>query len=120
MNVEKLREYCLSLPKTEENAPWTEPQYQMLVTYTVGGKWFCLVDIEKKFIDVKCSPELIAEMQDKYTGAFEAWHMNKQHWHGIRLESDIPDDVIRRLLKDGYELIIRGFSSKRRNELGLT
>lgn len=45
MHVEKLREYCLRLPTPEENAPWTEPQYQMLVTFTVGGKWFCLADV---------------------------------------------------------------------------
>lgn len=119
MNVEELREYCLSLPKTEENAPWTEPQYQMLVTFTVGGKWFCLADVENKFIDVKCSPENIAEMLDKYTGAFKAWHMNKQHWLGVRLESDVPDDVIRRLLKEGYELISSSLPKKKREELGL-
>lgn len=119
MNVEELRDYCLSLPKAEENAPWTEPQYQMLVTFTVGGKWFCLADIEKKFIDVKCTPEQIAEIQEKYTGAFPAWHMNKQHWLGIKLESDMPDEVIRRLLKEGYDLIVNSFSNKSREKLGL-
>lgn len=119
MNVEELREYCLSLPKAEENAPWTEPQYQMLVTFTVGGKWFCLADVVKKFIDVKCSPEQIADMQAKYTGAFPAWHMNKQHWLGVRLESDMPDEVIRQLLKEGYDLIVNSFSDKGREELGL-
>lgn len=64
MNVEELREYCLSLAKAEENAPWTEPEDQMLVTFTVGGKWFCFADIEKKFINVKCSPEQTEEMQE--------------------------------------------------------
>lgn len=37
MSVEELRDYCLSLPKAEENAPWTEPHYQMIMTFTVGG-----------------------------------------------------------------------------------
>lgn len=119
MNVEELREYCLSLPKAEENAPWTEPQYHMLVTFTVCGKWFCLTDIEKKFIDVKCSPEQIAEMQEKYNGAFGAWHMNKQHWLGVKLESDVPDEVIRKLIADGYELIVSKLSKKHKEESGL-
>lgn len=119
MNVEDLRNYCISLPHAEENAPWTEPQYQMLVTFTVGGTWFCLADIEKKFIDVKCSPEQIAEFQEKYSGAFPAWHMNKQHWLGIKLESDVPDSEICKLLKTGYELIVKSLPVKKRKELGL-
>lgn len=105
MNVEELREYCLSLKGAKENMPWTEPQYSMLATFTVGGKWFCLVDLDKKFIDVKCAPETIVEMQSRYQGAFPAWHMNKEHWLGITLESDVPDKVIKDLLTDGYKLI---------------
>ncbi|MCD8235612.1 MAG: MmcQ/YjbR family DNA-binding protein [Prevotellaceae bacterium] len=119
MNVEELRDYCLSLHGAEENAPWTEPKYQMLVTFVAGGKWFCLADIDKKFIDVKCAPEQIVEMQEKYRGAFPAWHMNKNHWLGVELESDVPDDVICQLLKGGYELIVKSFSAKKRKELGL-
>lgn len=107
MNVEELREYCLSLPKVEENQPWTEPQYEMLITYKIGGKWFVLANPDEKFIDVKCDPEKIAEMQSRYQGAFPAWHMNKEHWLGIRLESDIPDSTVKQLIKEGYELIVK-------------
>lgn len=106
MNVEELRDYCMSLKGVQENMPWTEPQYSMLATFTVGGKWFCLLDMDKKFIDVKCNPEKVEEMQAKYKGAFPAWHMNKEHWLGVTLESDIPDSVIKELLLDGYNLIV--------------
>ncbi len=88
MNIEELREYCLALNGANENMPWSEPQYSMLATFTVGGKWFCLVDLDKKFIDVKCSPETISEMQSRYHGAFPAWHMNKVHCLGVKLDSD--------------------------------
>ncbi|MCM1483876.1 MAG: MmcQ/YjbR family DNA-binding protein [Muribaculaceae bacterium] len=119
MNVEELREYCLSLPKVEENQPWTEPQYEMLVTYKVGGKWFVLANPDEKFIDVKCDPEKIADMQSHYHGAFPAWHMNKEHWLGIQLESDIPDAMIKQLIKDGYNLIVDKLPKKTRESIGL-
>lgn len=119
MNVEELREYCLSLPKVEENQPWTEPQYEMLITYKIGGKWFVLANPDEKFIDVKCDPETIVDMQSRYQGAFPAWHMNKEHWLGIRLESDIPDNTIRQLIKDGYDLIVNRLPKKARMSLGL-
>lgn len=119
MNVEELREFCLSLPKVEENRPWTKPQYEMLVTYKVGGKWFVLVNPDDKFIDVKCDPETIADMLARYKGAFPAWHMNKENWLGIRLESDIPDGTIKQIIKDGYGLILSKLSKKIRESLAL-
>lgn len=119
MNVEELREYCLSLKGAAENMPWTEPQYSMLATFTVGGKWFALVDLDKKFIDVKCNPEKIQEMQLHYKGAFPAWHMNKGHWLGVTLESDIPNDIIKSLIREGYDAIVPHLSKKTREELGI-
>lgn len=115
MNKETFKEYCLSLPGAVENSPWTEPQYEMLRTYTVGGKWFVLEDTDKNFIDVKAARDLIASMQAKYEGAFPAWHMNKGHWLGIRLDSDVPDETIRTLVKQGYDLIV-GHLSKQKKE----
>lgn len=119
MNVEELREYCLSLKGAAENMPWTEPQYSMLATFTVGGKWFALADLDKKFIDVKCDSEKIREMQSRYEGAFPAWHMNKEHWLGVKLESDVPDDVIKSLLKEGYAAIVSHLPKKIKEELGV-
>lgn len=119
MNVEELREYCLSLPKVEENQPWTEPQYEMLITYKIGGKWFVLANPDKRFIDVKCDPEVIADMQSRYKGAFPAWHMNKEHWLGIKLESDVPNTTIKKVIKDGYDLIVTKLPKKTRENLGL-
>lgn len=117
MNIEELRDFCMALKGARENMPWTEPQYSMLVTFTVGGKWFCLLDMDKKFIDVKCSPDKIQDMQSHYRGAFPAWHMNKEHWLGVTLESDIPDTVIKELLTDGYILIVARLPKAIREEL---
>lgn len=119
MNTEELNDYCLSLPEAVGNQPWTEPQYQQLITYTIDGKWFCLFDPDNKFIDVKCSSECIAEMQSKYDGAFPAWHMNKEHWLGVRLESDISDQTIKMLIKQAYNTIVAHLPKKRREALEL-
>lgn len=119
MNVEELREYCLSLPKAKENTPFSKLEYDELVTYTVGGKWFCLLDLESKRVNVKCDPDVCLDMRDKYRGAFPAWHMNKKHWLGILLESDMPDAVIHQLLHDGYKLIVNKLPKRVKSELGL-
>lgn len=119
MNIEQFRELCLSLPHTDENQPWKNPRYSMLVTYSVCGKWVCLADIDQKFVNVKCDAETIAEMQSRYNGAFPAPHMNKQHWLGIWLESDIPDHVIESLIRHGHHLIVSRLPRKKREEAGI-
>lgn len=120
MNVEELRDFVLSLPKVEENQPWTEPQYEKLITYKVGGKWFMLEDPDKKFVDVKCDPETIADMQARYEGAFPAWHMNKEHWLGLRLDSDVPDATIKELIREGFRLIVNKLPKKVRETILLS
>lgn len=115
MNVEQLREYCLSLPLVKENMPFAKHEYADLVTFTIAGKWFCLLDLQNKRINVKCDPDVCLDMRDKYQGAFPAWHMNKKHWLGIMLDSDIPYSVTEKLLYDGYKLIISKLPKKDRD-----
>lgn len=119
MNIEDFRDFCLSLPAAKENAPWTEPQYVNLVTFTVADKWFCLLDIENKFCDVKCNPDLVEELQDRYSGIQPAWHMNKKHWIKIVLDSDVPQSEIESLVHNAYDLIVAELSKAKRSELGL-
>ena len=119
MNIEDLRNYCLSLTAVTENMPWTQPQYSMLVTFSVGDKWFCLLDAEKKFIDVKSDPEKIQDILAHYKGAFPAWHMNKEHWIGITLDSDVPDSLIKELLEEGYKAVAHHLPKKIKEELKL-
>lgn len=119
MNIEDFRDFCLSMPAAKENAPWTEPQYQNLITFTVADKWFCLLDIENKFCDVKCNPDLVEELQDKYSGIQPAWHMNKKHWIKIVLDSDVPQSEIEALVHNAYDLIVAELSKAKRSELGL-
>ncbi len=63
MTIEELQDFCLSLPSAVEEQPWTEPQYQMLETFKVGGKWFCLFNPEEKFINVTCAPDVVVDMK---------------------------------------------------------
>lgn len=58
-------------------------------------------------------------MQSRYNGAFPAWHMNKEHWLGVKLESDIPEDIMKTLLHEAHSLIVARLPRKLRAEAGL-
>lgn len=119
MNVEEFQDFCMSLKGAVEKAPWTEDKYKDLVTFSVGDKWFALLDPDNKFADLKCDPGRVVGLNEKYTGCFPAWHMNKAHWIGVRLESDVPDSVIKGMIEGSYNLIVTSLSRKIREELEL-
>lgn len=120
MNIEDFRNFCLSLPQAKENFPWTEPQYQNLMTFTVADKWFCLLDLDNKFCDLKCPVDSVVELQDKYQGVEPAWHMNKTHWIKLVLDSDVPTEEIKALVKQAYDLIVASLPKSKCQELGLS
>lgn len=119
MNVEEFQDYCMSLKGAEEKAPWTEEQYTDLITFSVGDKWFALLDPNNKCADLKCNPERVTELIEKYSGCFPAWHMNKTHWIGVRLESDVPASVINEMIADSYALIVSSLNKTTRERLRL-
>ena len=59
MNIESLREYCLSKPNTEETTPFGPDT----LVYKVNGKMFLLtgLDEEQLSFNVKCDPQLREE-----------------------------------------------------------
>lgn len=119
MNIEEFRDFCLSLPYAVENQPWSDPRNQSLITYTIGGKWFCLLSVDDKRANIKCDPEKVVELQTHYSGAFPAWHMNKQHWVGVMLDSDIPTEQFRQMLLEAHDIVAKSLSRKIREHLGI-
>ena len=117
MNIEDFREFCLSLNGAVERTPWTKEKYRDLITFSVGDKWFALLDPNERITNLKCDPEKVIELTEKYKGCVPAWHMNKTHWIGVCLDSDVPVDVISAIILDSYRMIVASLSRKTREAL---
>ncbi len=91
MNIEALREYCLSLKGTKEKMPFDD---KILVFY-VKGKMFCLTDIEDyEFINLKCNPDKAIELREQYSEVSPGYHMNKKHWNSVRPQGKVTDELL--------------------------
>ena len=117
MDIESLRDFCLTLPRATECMPFDDTT----LVFKVEGKMFLFVDLESVPLrfNVKCDPDTVTEWQERYTGIEPAWHMNKQHWLKIVLESDVPRAIIEQLVERAYQLTVTGLSKAKRQELGL-
>lgn len=112
MNIEELREYCLSIKGASESFPFDE---QNLV-FKVMGKMFALTDISPKdgvfFVVLKCDSEYALDLRSEYEAIEPAFHFNKKYWNSILLSGDVPKSLIQDLIKHSVDEVLKKLSKK--------
>ena len=115
MNLEELREYCLSQKSVTESFPFNEH----VLVFKVGGKMFALTDLqdEEPSVNLKCDPELAEELRDRYEEVQPGYHMNKKLWNTVRLNGRISDTLLKQWIDLSYELVMQSLPKKTRSLL---
>lgn len=109
MNIETVREYCLSLPMATEDFPFDETT----LAFRVYGKIFAMVDLERtEWFVLKCNPDYALELRETHPEIAPAWHMNKKHWNQINLFGMLSDEMIQSLIKHSYEEVVKKLPKK--------
>jgi len=104
MNIEDLRDYCLSKPGTTEGMPFGE---QTLV-FKVGGKIFLLIGLERaNRFNAKCDPERAIELREQHHEIIPGFHMNKKHWNTVYLDGGLTPALVRELIDHSYDLVLK-------------
>ncbi|MGX9898690.1 MmcQ/YjbR family DNA-binding protein [Arthrobacter sp. SA17] len=126
MDVAGLRKICLSFPGAFEDFPFG-PEFSVFKVRaaTSGGaaphaKLFALssMDPENWSVSLKCDPVLAEQLRTANPEITGAWHMNKTHWNGVRLDGSLPDEMIRDMVEDSYDLVVASLSRKQQEQLG--
>ena len=116
MNIESLREYCLSLPQVTEDFPFDETT----LVFRIGGKIFAMIDLERtEWFVLKCNPDYTLELRDRHPEIAPAWHMNKKHWNQLNLFGSLPYTLIRSLIRHSYNEVIKKMPRKLKDEAGI-
>lgn len=116
MNIEELRDYCLAKPLVEECFPFDATT----LVFKVAGKMFALVDLEDNhWVNLKCDPDLVDELRERYDEVLPGYHMHKKHWNTVRLDGSLSNELVCSWIDDSYGLVVKSFSGKKRQELGL-
>jgi predicted DNA-binding protein (MmcQ/YjbR family) len=105
MNIESLREYCLSKPGVEETLPFGPDT----LVFKVGGKMFLLtgLDEEQLSFNVKCEPDKAIELREEYPCVLPGYHMNKKHWNTIVVDGSVSTKQLKEWIDWSYELVAR-------------
>lgn len=105
MNIESIRDYCLSLPDAEETLPFGPDT----LVYKVKGKIFLLMglDSEELSFNVKCDPDKALELREEFPCVLPGYHMNKKHWNTVVVDGSVSAKHLKEWIDHSYELVAR-------------
>ncbi|MGH9934963.1 MAG: MmcQ/YjbR family DNA-binding protein [Blastocatellia bacterium] len=115
MNLEKIREYCLSLPHVTEEVLWRKD-----LVFKIGGKMFTVIGLDAgpaSQFSFKCTPEEFAELTER-DGIIPAPYAARYHWVAVQRPGALSQAEIKRLIKDSYEMVKAKLPKKTRAQLG--
>jgi O-6-methylguanine DNA methyltransferase len=99
-------EYGLSFPNTYKEAPFHDDNWQLV--RVKGNKKAFLWTYERNGyinLNVKVNPEWRDFWRSTYKSVIPGWHQNKEHWNTIILDGTIPDNDIKRMIAESYDIV---------------
>lgn len=118
MSPVALREYCLSFPGAQETFPFG-PNTSV---FKVAGKMFALSQLgaDSLRVSLKCEPQLAQALRESYAEVLPGYHLNKRHWNTVIVDGALPEQMVKDLIEDSYDLIVGQLPVFRRQELQST
>jgi predicted DNA-binding protein (MmcQ/YjbR family) len=110
MNIEELREYCLSLKGATEDMPFDDD----FLVFRVFNKWFAVIALNNPElkITVKCDPTKAVELRERYNCVTAAWHFNKKYWNDVILNYDMDDETVKFWIRHSVEEVVKKLPKK--------
>ncbi|MDR2037210.1 MAG: MmcQ/YjbR family DNA-binding protein [Bacteroidales bacterium] len=115
MNIEELREYCLSVKGASESFPFDDT----ILVFKIMGKMFAYISITPKDsfkVNLKCDADRSVELRERYEGVERGHYANTLLWNAVGLESDVSDILIKELIDHSVSEVIRKLPKKLREE----
>ena len=98
--------YGLSFPNTYQEAPFHDPNWQLV--RVKGSKKAFLWTYEREGyinLNVKVDPEWRDFWRNSFEAVIPGYHQSKEHWNTIILDGSIPDKDIKRMIAESYDLV---------------
>lgn len=115
MQKQELFTYVREQYGIEPDSPWDKHPSNHVLRHQGSGRWFALVmDVPRNkigregeerisILNLKCDPIARIALKDD-PNILPAYHMNKEHWITVVLDSDIaPEDVLK-LIDSSFDM----------------
>lgn len=104
MSPTELRDHCLSFPGAQETFPFGANTS----VFKVGGKMFALSQLgaDELRISLKCEPGLAEQLREAHAEVIPGYHLNKRHWNTVIIDGSLPEQMIKDMIEDSYDLVV--------------
>jgi predicted DNA-binding protein (MmcQ/YjbR family) len=106
MDIEMLREYCLTLPGTTEEVKWGDN-----LCFMIEKKIYVISSLDAGTIAIKCDPEEFEELTAR-DGITQAWHLAKGQWIGLTDLEVMPIAELKRRIAESRALVLQKLPKK--------
>ena len=114
MNIEEIRDYCLTKPGVTEDMPFGEDT----LVFRVGEKLFLLTSLSQgDRFNVKCDPERAIELREQHTEIQPGYHINKKHWNTVYTNGDLSRRQICDMIDHSYDLVLKSLPKNIRGQV---
>ncbi|RXZ80122.1 MmcQ/YjbR family DNA-binding protein [Paenibacillaceae bacterium] len=114
-NVQELERYCLTFAGAVTDYPFGhEP-----VVMKVSGKMFALLGVNDEVanLSLKCDPFMGELLRMQYEAVKPGYHLNKRHWITVTIDGTVPEDELKKLIGESYELVVSKLTKAQRASL---
>lgn len=103
---EEILAYGLTFADTYVDTPFSDTNWQ-LVRVKQSKKAFLWIYEKDGFLNlnVKADPEWRDFWRSTYESVIPGYHQNKEHWNTIILDGSIPDEDVKRMIAESYDLV---------------
>ncbi len=118
MNIEELRDYCLSLdPTVEEKFPFAKFKHgENVLVFYICGHMFCFLDIESfERVMLKCQPERIEQLRAEHDFIGDPFNESAKHWIGVDAQQ-APTDLMQELIANSFDLVKAKYTPKKKRQ----
>lgn len=115
MNIEELREYCISMESVTEKTPFGKfaRRYDSILVFYVLDHMFCFVDMDDfTSVTVKSAPDEVEEIRMNYSSVSNPLNQSLKHWIQLNLNGDITDCQIYAFVNRAYEIVKAKYTKK--------
>lgn len=103
---EEAAEYGLSFPDTYSEKPFHDTNWQLIRVKGSKKAFLWIYEMEGLIhLNIKVDPQWRQFWRDRYPGVLPGYHQNKEHWNTLRLDGTIPEEEIRRMIAESYDLV---------------
>jgi predicted DNA-binding protein (MmcQ/YjbR family) len=99
VNVDQIRDYCLSFPHASEKLQWEDA-----LCFKVNGKMFAVMGLDRARLTFKCNPAVFAELIER-EDIRPSPYLGRYNWVMLERLDAVRDEELRDLIRQSYEMV---------------